>query len=301
MAEELGYQKNEIASSLVRQRTRLLGAMLCATHSGFFGEVAMGMQQVAVARGYHLLLTESGDDPELEASSIRSLQSIRVAGLVVQPTHKGELSLYEELRLSGLPMVVFDQDSSAVSPYSVRADESGGVHRMIDHLVGLGHRRIAHLAFNDHNLRGPNLRLLAFHDAMRRHGLEVPAGYVVAAETFEADTAVQATRALLGCVPRPTAIFCAADGYAVMCVNELLRRSLSVPGDISVAGFANQPEAMFSLVPMTTVDQCPRGMGRLAVRRLIARVEGGAVSPLDDELVPTPLIIRGSTGPVCGS
>ena len=203
----------------------------------------------------------------------------------------------------------------------VRTADAEGLRRAVDHLVDLGHRRIAHI--DGGRAPGATERRRGYRDAMRRHGL-VPHIRIIPGGLTEAEGAA-AARALLGGEPpgndaardgrrsvpadvgdrtadvggRPTAVVVFNDRCATGVLDVFARRGLRVPADISVVGYDDSHLARLAHIDLTTVAQDAATMSRLAVARAIDRIEGVDV-PHRDAVVPPRLVVRGTTGPPAG-
>jgi LacI family transcriptional regulator len=181
----------------------------------------------------------------------------------------------------------------------VADDDTAGAALVVDHLVELGHRRIAHIDHYetdpDRLVEMPNaIRAEGYRQAMRAHGL---AGEIdVVATSYTRDGGYLGAKQLLDRRHRPTAIFAGADFVAMGVLDALAEAGLSVPGDISVAGYDNTTFAAFSPISLTSVDQAGRQMGRDAARLLLDRIGDRRRRAVQIRLSPT-LVVRGSTAP----
>ena len=293
----LGYQKNQLASGLVRRRSNLLGMVICGSQYSFFGQVALGAQVKARELGYHILLADSEFDPTNERDAIHSLLSVRIAGLILQPVPgRNNPEFYQELKRKKLPILTLVCRNPDISPFFLDSDNSGGMVAAVRHLVSLGHRRIAYLG-------GP----LVQSDAQERHAgycqgchslnLATATELIVNLPTYEvtANLVAEAVKRLQVNGGPFTALLTATDAIAMLAINHLRECGIRIPQDLSVMGFTNMPECIFSSVPLTTMDQQPRLMGARAVEILIGLLDADHRPLSGNVRTPTMLISRAST------
>jgi DNA-binding LacI/PurR family transcriptional regulator len=284
----LGYRPNAAARALVTQRTHQIG--LITTASSLYGPTAglFTLEQAAWKAGYALTLTtvREPSEPELE-EAIRYLQARGAEGVIVSGA-TGILHLAPSA-LGGMP-VVSSSPISDVAPNHVvvDADQPMGARAAVRHLHAIGHRRIAHIA-------GP----LSWHAAVQRRdgwlqgmqeaGLEpgpILEGDWSAKSGYEAALSLDQAQA--------TAVFVANDHMAMGVIRAFAVRGIQVPGDISVVGFDDVPEAAYQMVPLTTVRQDFAAGAERSVRELVRLIESRAVENTSIYL-PTELIVREST------
>ncbi len=298
----LGYEPDVVAQSLVRQRSRVIavslfpeGEQLPLSHLGqtsryFYLGVLENIEREAIAAGYDLLLPSHplGKSPE---HYIRSLQTRRVAGVVM--LHATEARIQALIR-ADLPSVFIDRVSQGSHATYVKSDNIDGTRQATEHLLALGHRRIALLTGLTTDLVGLE-RLLGYQQALAQAGITPDSG-LVRQSGWNVDEAYEAARTLLAERHDFTAIVAGSDFMAIGILRALTEQGLRVPEDVSLIGFDDIDFCQYTVPPLTTVRQDRVAMGRGAVERLVALIEEAEeVSPL---VLPTQLIIRKSTAPV---
>lgn len=285
-ARELGYRPNAVARSLVEGRTRLIGALVADLHNPFFAEFLDGLQESLHGDGLRMLVGSGRWDPQFEAEAVEAFLEMRVDGLVllsVVPGTLGELA-------RGVPVVVVgERDLEGVD--IVVDDDELGARLAVDHLVQLGHRRIAHIEGSPSTTA--RYRRSGYEAAMRRHRLDDL--IVVQPGDFTEDGGYRAALELLGHPDRPTAIFAPNDLVATGVLSAADERRLRVPADVSVVGYDNTHLAAIRHISLTSVDQPRRDMGRIAAEQLCARIEDPFRTP-EQRLVVPHLVIRATTG-----
>jgi DNA-binding LacI/PurR family transcriptional regulator len=268
-AQELGYRPNAVARSLVEGRTRLIGAIVADLHNPFFAEFLDGLQESLHGDGLRMLVGSGRWDPQFEAEAVEAFLEMRVDGLVLLSVVPDTLA---DIAKSVPVVVVGERDVEGVD--IVVDDDELGARLAVDHLVELGHRRIAHIEGAPSTTA--RYRRTGYELAMRRHGL--------------ADQ-------LLSRDSRPTAIFAPNDLVATGALSAADEKDLRVPADISIVGYDNTHLAAIRHIALTSVDQPRRDMGRVAAERLSARIEDPMRAPRQMLVVPH-LVVRSTTGPV---
>lgn len=299
---ELGYEPDVIAQSLVRQHSRVIALSLFPedntlplSHIGktsqfFYLGVLQNIEREVVALGYDLLLPSysHGKSPE---NYIRSLQTRRVAGAIV--LHATDARI-QALIHAAIPTVFIDRMGQGSHATYVKSDNMDGARQATEHLLSLGHRRIAFLTGQTVDLAGME-RLLGCQQALAHAGVALDLG-LVRQSGWNIDEAYEAAGVLLAERRDFTAIVAGSDLMAMGILRALAEHGLRVPDDISLVGFDDVELCQYTIPPLTTVRQDSVVMVRTAVQQLIAMLEGtGEASPMN---IPTQLIVRKSTGPV---
>ncbi|HEY5857498.1 MAG TPA: LacI family DNA-binding transcriptional regulator [Aldersonia sp.] len=264
-ADQLGYRPNAAARSLAEQRTHTVGAVLSDLRNPWFIDLLASVRAELSARGLNLFLSEDYQ-LETDASVLDAFVDARVDGLLCLGTLPPTAQLLATAR--SLPTVVAsgrEPDLACVDV--VTGDDRAGASRAVEHLVELGHTRIAHLAGTG---RAAELRTDGYREQMRRHGLDAQIRVEVSDRSEAGDLA--AATALLAAANRPTAILANNDYAAVITMSHAQSLGLSIPGDLSVVGYDNSYLARTGYIGLTSIDNSYTEMGRLAVQRLVERI-----------------------------
>ncbi|MFJ3806582.1 LacI family DNA-binding transcriptional regulator [Streptomyces sp. NPDC090073] len=289
--DELGYRPNAAARSLSEQRTRTVGVLLDDLRNPWFVELLDGLNSLLHAAGLHMLLADARLNRRLGHDLAEPFLDLGVDGLVVVGTVPDAGALGTLARR--LPVVVAGaREHPAPGVDVVAGDDERGARLATEHLLGLGHRRIAHLA--GHGAVGA-LRRRGFEAAMRAHGAEP----LVEAGDLTEEGGYRGTVRLLGRADRPTALFCVNDMAAIGALSAAAELGLRVPRDLSVAGYDNTGISRLRHLWLTTVDTAPHEMGRRAARCLLDRFERPDGEGRVHLAVPT-LEVRGTTGEPAG-
>jgi DNA-binding LacI/PurR family transcriptional regulator len=288
-ADELGYRPDTRARLLRSSRSRLLGVVFGVQHA-FHGDLVTGLYTAADRRGYELALSAVTPQRD-ERRAVASLLQDRCEALVLLGPHAPTSYLAEVA--ARLPVVVVARSARHRALDTVHTADAEGLRQAVDHLVALGHHRIAHI--DGGRAPGAAERRRGYRDAMRRHDL-ASAILVLPGGLTEEDGAT-AARALLDADPRPSAVTVFNDRCALGVLDVLQRAGLAVPGDISVVGYDDSHLARLSHINLTTIAQDIEQLTALAVTRAIDRIDDAPVARR--ELVVAPhLVVRATTGPL---
>jgi DNA-binding LacI/PurR family transcriptional regulator len=284
----LHYRPNAMARSLARRQTRMFGVLVSDLRNPFFGDIVSGLLSRSGELGYGLFFTTGERDPEREERSIDAMLEMRVDGLVLAAPRVPEAFLERVGREA--PTVVLNRAIEADSCDSVTNDDGLGGRIVVEHLVELGHRRIAHIDGGAGAGAAP--RRAGFLAAMRDAGLEREAR--VAEGSYTEEGGYQGARALLQRGARPTAIFAANDPAAIGALSAIEEAGWTVPGDFSLVGYDNSSLAALRHLSFTSVDQSAPEVGSMAIDRLAERVGEGRTVARHETVEPR-LVVRSST------
>jgi DNA-binding LacI/PurR family transcriptional regulator len=285
-AGEIGYRRNRTASLLARRRTKHLGVAM-VLGSTFHAELAEHVQAAADERGYEIVLSTI-TRAHSEERAIETLLEFRCEALLLLGP---ELSSRQIASLSQYhPVVVLGRPMACDTVDVVRASDAVGIRQAVDHLVQLGHRRIAYVTGGSGSISTGRRR--GYESAMRVRRLTAELQIVAGGHT-ERDGA-RAAELLLAEAARPTAVIAFNDHCAVGIADTLRRRSVPVPEAISVVGYDDSPIARLGAIDLTSVSQEPQQQATLAVQAAVERLDGLRV-PRRDQVVRPRLVVRGST------
>jgi DNA-binding LacI/PurR family transcriptional regulator len=282
-ARELGYRPNVAAQALRLGSSRAVALVVPDITNPFFSRVLRGAQRAAQAAGYTVALVDTANDRRWEEQSFEALRAGPVDGYLLF-----EVSAPEALGPD--PNVVLVEAEAPRRP-SVRFDAEGGAEAAVSHLVGLGHRRIGHLAA-DFDAPTFHLREAARRRVLSQAGLD-PDDQPRTLTSIGIDDARDAARALLD--QQPTGVFCDDDIIAAGLYLAARERGLRVPRDLSIVGFDDMDFARVLEPPLTTVALDAELLGATAFALLEARMGGRRTRRR--VVLPAELLVRESTGP----
>ena len=291
VAAALNYYPNSHARALVSGRSRLLGLIVSDITNPFFPELVNSFEALATGQGYDLILTSTGYQTERMVGCVRRMLERKVDGVAIM-TSEMDLGLIKELARRGVPLVFMDVGRVGPRMSHVLIDYAHGIRQAVDHLVGLGHKRVAFIA-GPLDLHSARTRRQAFLDGMRAHRL-APDLKLVREGTHTAEGGQLAMAAILKNAKRPTAVVCSNDWTAIGAMHALDAAGLRVPEDVSVVGFDDIPLARYTRPPLTSVRMSAGDVGSTAFDALF-RLIGGERHEGDAYQVPTRLVVREST------
>lgn len=289
ITKELGYTPNAVARGLVTSRTGLVGVVVSDITDPFYQEFLEEIGTCLADRQQHMLLQNAARGSDREAVDL--LLEQRVDGIIFTSVVDGS-DVVRDLVKQHFPVVLADRVIDDCD--SVEGDNSAGAAVAVDHLVGLGHRRIAVLE----GTRGASTsaqRTAGFRQRIDERGLETYPELVICTN-FSYDLAYEATRALLGMPEPPTAIFCHNDLLAFAALNAARAEGVRVPADLSVIGFDNTRQSGWEMLSLTTVSQPLAEMAARSVQLLHDRIANPDRAPRH-EILPCRLLERGTTAP----
>lgn len=299
-AAELGYRPSVIARGLQDGRSRMLGYSWTPVPEGQYNPILdrflQSMAEAATRHGYHVLALPAPTVTN-EIEVYRELvRTNRVDGLILSATNLDDPRI-RYLLDEGFPFVAFGRSNPAWDFPWIDVDGTAGVRRAVEHLLALGHRRIACLTWPASSLTGQH-RLAGYLQAMREAGLPAEGEPVVREVENDYASAYSAARGLLAAEGdgRPTAIVCVSDLIALGVLNAASDAGLQVGRDLAIAGFDDSPIATYARPPLTSIRQPVAEVAERAVRMLLALIGGEPVEERHVLLEPT-LVIRASTQP----
>lgn len=294
LAEEMGYVPDALARGLRTRRTMLLGLVLPSWNDPVLGPAAATIANRAHELGYDVLVGQSDDDPPREEISIRRLLARRIDGLFLAPAYRlaPTAGVYEELRQAAVPTVLLGPGAPFCSGLpSVHTDDLSASYQVTQHLLRLGHRRIAFFA-------GPppapwaQAGFEGYRRALREAEILVDDGLVFkAGSSFE--DGERAAEQMLNEAVAVTAVQAISDVVAMGAASAFWRKGLRIPDDLSLTGFGNLPAGELLRVPLTTVQTPKHALGQAAADMMVRQLRGELV---ESQRLGTELIIRASTG-----
>lgn len=290
VAERLNYRQNKIASSLRSGRTNVIGVIVPSLQVTFFSSVVYGIEQVMNANGYNILLYQSNEKMDQEASGIETFLQSRVDGIIASiTTETTSLDHYEEIINRNTPLLFFDRSPKELNSPSVTIDDYRGGFIATEHLIKQGYRRILHITA-EQELFIFKERLRGYIDALKHYNLEVDEQLIIRGK-FSLQFGKQVIQEARSRQLDFDAVFALEDFTAMGAMQQLLVYNINVPDEVGVIGFAN--EAFGSLVTpkLSTIDQQTLTMGKEVAKLFLKRIKNSEPTPMAEELKLEPLLI----------
>lgn len=293
--DRLGFRPNSRARGLAAGRSFLIGVVQDDPNAHVIGVFQRGIVETCSQRGYELVVHPSGyDDPDVVRNVQDFARRSRVDGVILLPPLSELEGLAAALREMRLPTVAMASVRVPAHPVMLVSDERGAAGALADHLVALGHRRIA-IVTGPKRFRSAAERLTGFRDALDRHGVALPDAYVREGD-YGFASGIAAAAALLALEAPPTAIFASNDIMAAGVMKAANEAGIAVPAALSVVGFDDSDIAAMVTPALSTIRRPLAEMAQSATLRLLTMIERDGAETADEQ-IDLHLIERSSTAP----
>lgn len=297
VARELGYAPNSLARGLVNRSSQVIGVVASDITNPFIAEVVRAIHRVADEERFMVTLCVTDYDVEREVRALQLLVQQRIAGLIVtQPSHpRGDEAIYAMVERR-LPIVAVSRALDHPRIHLVSGDTRQGSYQAMQHLLDLGHRRIACITGSRRVGFGGG-KFDGYRDALAERGIAFSSDLVVESDHGVRDGYLAMQR-LLQRDPLPTAVLAPTDPVAIGAMGAIEASGRVIPDDIAVIGFDDIPYAASVHPSLTTVHQPIDDLGRLAARILFDAIRVGVDQEASRTVLPCALVIRESTIPL---
>ncbi len=295
LAEQYNYQPNVVASSLRSGKSKTVGVIVPRINRNFFSNVIGGLEEILAASGYHLMICQTHEQYDNEASAIQTLINARVDAIMLSISMETQNKDHiHELLDKGIRLFFFDRALEDIDAGSVVVDDKLGAYLNVKHLLDQGYQRIVHVAGADH-INIYRARKEGYLKAMREAGIAVPPEWILE-QALVVGGGESAFHYGMSLDPKPDAFFCAGDYAALGVLQAAKKHGLRVPEDLGLTGFANEPFTEFLEPSLTTVDQKGGEMGK-RLARMFLECDGKAngASSCEKLVLQPELIIRNSS------
>lgn len=292
---ELDYFPNTQARALVSGKSKLLGLIVSEITNPFFPELIHEFEQVAISKGYEILIGSTNYEPKTMELCARRMLERKVDGVAIM-TFGVEEFVLDRFIAEGIPIIFIDAAEKHPLSDTLAVDYRAGIREGVQHLAGLGHRDIGFIS-GPLLLHSADMRRAAFLNCLHEAGLtENPRWLVEGDHTL--DGGRDAMNQLLTLHDQPTAIMCSNDLTAIGVQHALFEANLKVPDDFSLIGFDDVHLAEYTIPPLTTVRMSCKDLAQAAVASLISHMLPTAVAPETPTKtsIQTRLIVRQTTG-----
>jgi len=290
-ADALGYRPNPLAQSLKRGRSRMIGVLVGDISSPFFGRLLKAVEKRALERGYLMIVADTDGDPDRELELLDQFTAQRIAGLLISP-HGSGAAYGRRLAECQTPIVMFDHRFRGADLDYVASDTRLAARMLTDHLINLGHRRIAQIT-GPVQLYTAAERIEGYREALDAAGIEVDESLVLDGRYRDTESYAQTMR-LMARHDRPTAVLAASNMMALGALQAIQELGYSCPTDVSLATIDDIPWSAVIHPRLTMVLQDIEKIAQTAADYLIDRVE--ATSPKEIPAREAILIPRLSIG-----
>jgi LacI family transcriptional regulator len=270
-AEQIGYQRNALASGLRNGKSELIGVIVPGIHFNFFATAIKGIEETLTKKGYNVIITQSHDKYEDEKRQIEGLLRAQVEGVMASLAIETKQSDHFKKLINQVPVVLFDRTFEDIGASTVTIDDYQGATIAVSHLVEKGYTKIAHIGGYS-SISAFRKRIEGFKDALQKYGLSIREEYIHQAKPNENEGSRIANE-LLNLSDPPNAIFAASDFLALGAIRTLKLRGIKVPDQFGVVGFSNEPFSSQVSPSITTIDQHSEMMGVMAAKSMIDQLQ----------------------------
>lgn len=290
LAETMGYVPSAVARNLVAKRSATIGVAIADLVDPYYVRQILGMEDVAAAYNYQIFLSSFYRNSKRELAIVQDFHERRMEGIIITGSETAETYLASKHKFF-MPIVLIN---SPTYPFSVSINGFTGAKKVVEHLIELGHRRIAYVTWGAEHPDGLN-RLNGYQAALTEHNITLDETIIVTGDGSIAG-GIKAVSRLLDLPQPPTAIFAFNDLTAIGVINALRQRGYEVPRDFSVVGYDDLEMAPHYYPPLTTVRQPTYNIGERAVNMLFNLIRGdNSVTP---EILEPEFVVRESTASV---
>ena len=292
LAKDLNYLKNDTARSLREKKTFTIGVIVRDITNPFYSHIIKFVERALYAKGYTIIICNTGYDLDRESSLINSLISRRVDGIILSPIQKS-IENISIIKFRNVPLVLFDCNIDEMKADYVLVDNEAGTMKAIEYLISQGHKEIGYIGGNSYDSNN-RLRYAGYRKSMQLASLSIHKNYVKHGRyTFKHgyDSATEILRSK----NVPTAFFTANNRIMLGACKGIMDCGLQIPDDISIIGFDDFETATMLPNPLTVIRQPVQEMALNAVSLLLSRVDKTNNIPYVTSLLKTELVIRNST------
>lgn len=295
VAKNLNYQPNHLASALRSGKSNLVGVIVPRTNSNFFSSVIQNIEEVLNKEGYNIIITQSNESFEKECKNIDTLLFTQVDGIIASMANETiDLSFYEKIKSKGIPLILFDRGENDLNVDYIGINDYDSSHLIVEHLISKGCKRIAHIG-GFKRTRIFNNRIRGYVDAIKKHDLPLDSELLIESSLTIEDGREKMAQ-LLKLNNRPDAVYVASDYAALGALQVLDENNISVPNDIRLVGFGNEPFTSLVSPSITSIDQHSAEIGRLAAETFLKHVKtDNLTQTLNKQILDAELIVRDSS------
>jgi LacI family transcriptional regulator len=295
MAEQMGYRSNHFARNLRQQRTNTIGVIVPRLSSMFTSTVISGMEKVATAAGFNLIISQSLELRKKEVANAKTMFNNRVDGLLVSLAYDTEnIDHFEVFFNKNIPLIFFDRVAQHDNCTNIIIDNRKAAFELTSHLVEQGCKNIVHItAPSNQNVYID--RLQGYKDALAKNKIRFRESNIIRGDLSQ-EAGADAASAIMKMSPLPDAVFGANDSSAVGCMLAIKKAGVRIPEDMMFAGFNNDPISQVIEPNLTTVDYHGYEMGEAAAQNLINHLMGvSTIKTTNTIVLRSELVVRASS------
>jgi LacI family transcriptional regulator len=294
-AISMDYKQNKLALALKSGKSNNVGVIVPYIDRNFFASIIRGIEEELNPKGYHVIICQTHEIEKKEIETIHALLNAQVDGILMSISKLSvETDQYQHVLDKNVPLVFFDRKKNIEGVSTVTINDFDGGYQATKHLIAQGCKRIAHLS-GDWSLEIYKNRYEGYKKALSEHGLAFDENLVLQTKS-DIDSGKKAVESLMKLPTRPDAIFSSSDYVALGAIQKLKEMGIKIPEDFCVVGFSNEPFTKFMELSISSVDQSPREMGRLAAKVFLEQEANNGKVKIEQKVELTPeLLIRKSS------
>ncbi|ELR69061.1 LacI family transcriptional regulator [Fulvivirga imtechensis AK7] len=294
LAKKMNYQVNQMASGLRTKRSFTIGVLVPKIASHFFSSALSGIQEVAVANNYQVLICQTNESQNQERKYVKSLLSAKVDGFLISLA-KGQKTITHIKAIvdNKVPLVFFDRISDSFNVPKIEAEDFKGAHRAVTHLIDTGCRKIVHLAGPD-NLTASYNRMQGYKQALKDKNIPIDEKLIIPCD-FDPENAKKAIHRLMGQNGDIDGIFTVNDELGVEAILTLKSMNIKVPDQVSVVGFGDFPICRIVEPNLTSIRHNPYQIGLEAAQCLFSQINHKNIDGGSRRVIPSELVVRDSS------
>jgi LacI family transcriptional regulator len=290
-AKQVNYKPNQLARGLRLQKSNTIGVIVPDITNPFFAVIVRWIENAAHKNDVTILISDSNNQTRLEKSAIMAFAGRQIDGLIIAPIgHKS--AHVSEIKAMGIPVVLIDRDLGGLDAPFIGSDNYQGAKEATQYLIENGHRKIGfNQGFQKSSANQDRIR--GHCEALKESGINVDYDLIVG-DDFSEESGYKAAKYLLNGSKEISAIFAAGNPIALGSIRAIKEENLSIPDDISLLSFDDQPYCNYFSPPLSSVAQQTKEIGQMAFKILNEIVEHNLDDTHNKIFLPTKLIIRES-------
>jgi LacI family transcriptional regulator len=295
-AAKMNYKQNKLALALKSGKSHNVGIIVPRINTNFFSTIIRGIEEELQPQGYQVIICQSHEDDERQMETINTLLNAQVDGILMSISHISEQnsSYIERILKKNVPLIFFDRKKDMAGVSSVTINDFKGAYLATQHLIEQGNKKIAFLS-GDRSLEIYEDRYNGYKQALLDNDIEINEEYIIdiRSNVIEGHYAIEK---LLQLENPPTALFSTSDFAALGAIQKLKEHGIKIPEEFCVFGFGNEPFTKFMELSISTVDQSPLEMGKMAAKVLLEQITNSGNLKIEKKVVLMPeLHIRQSS------
>jgi len=290
VAKKLGYIQDAIGVSLVKGKTRLIGLVVIDSANPFYAKLIHGIENIAVEKGYHVILFNTNEELNREVEAIKLLIGLRAEGILIVPCQKSHKHLLQ-LKRNGLPFITISRRIREFETNYILNDNAYGSYIATKHLIELGHKEIAFIGGNKHVSTRKD-RLKGYKKALKEQNINIKNKLIIDSNISYSSGAKSFCK-ILDSGNRITGIVAYNDVVAIGIMFAANERGLSVPEEISIVGYDNIEITKFIFPRLTTISQPLQKLGEIYCNSIINLIDDK--KEIVKEIIKPKLVVRDTT------